>query len=126
MDDAREMFLRIALGRARAYRRGLLSALFAFRGNPSGWTSAVKLREAVKDAAWDDPEQEHDNYWICLLRDLCIKGLIEERQKKRNRKEPFRLKHLKYRLLSRGLSLCLESVAPDPDIEDDRAIVANP
>jgi hypothetical protein len=68
------------------------------------------------------PEQWGDEYWIRLLRDLRLKELIKERRKRRKRAEKFSLKQLKYRLGSRGLSLCLESAQPDPDIEDDRAI----
>jgi len=121
--DPEEMMRRIRTRQYRKYRRHLLLALFAMRGAPSGWTRAPKLRDAVKDRGVDDPEQERSEYWICLLRDLCIKGFIEERQRKRKRKERFSLKHLSYRLLSPGLSWCLESAPPDPDIEDDRISV---
>jgi len=121
--DYKEVQRRFTLTRDRKYRRLLLSALFATRGSPSSWTSATKLRDAVKDQPAEDPEQEHDQYWICLLRDLCIKGLVEERRRKIKRTETFSLKHLRYRLLSPGLSLCLGSTPPDPDIDDDRVVL---
>lgn len=109
--------------RDRHTRRNLLTAVHESIITPSGWVSAVTLRDMVKDNVIHHPDQEHDRYWIRLLRELCIKGLIEERRLTKLRNEEFALRHVEYRIQSRGLSLCLESIPPDPDIEDDRVII---
>jgi hypothetical protein len=120
--EQQQMRENIIRSRDRTLRKQLLAALFELRASPSGWTSATTLRDGVIGIDLDNAEQEQDDYWIGLLRDLHIKGLIEERQKPRKRGETFSLKHLEYRLLSPGLSLHLESAPPDPDIDDGRII----
>jgi hypothetical protein len=120
--DAKEFQRRTALLRDRRHRRRLLSELFLCRGSHSGWTSGERLSTAAYDSNWGGIDHDFDQYWICLLRDLCIKGFIEEKRKRLKRHEKFTLKHLRYRLLSPGLSLCLGSAPPDPDIDDDRAV----
>jgi hypothetical protein len=120
--EQEQMFERMTRCRDNALRKQLLTVLYELRITPSGWAPATALRDGVKGYDSVDAAEEREEYWIGLLRELCIKGLIEERQRPRKRGERFGLKHLEYRLLSRGLSLHLETAPPDPDIEDGRIV----
>jgi hypothetical protein len=104
----------------RRLRRLLLTAIFEARVTPSGWVGATTLHLMVNSESPEGMQFQNEVHCIGLLRDLTIKGLIEERQKDRLLNEPFGLKHLEYRMRSQGLSLHLESAPPDPDIDDDR------
>lgn len=112
-----------AKARDRRLRRQLLTALFECRASPSGWTGAVTLRDLAEAVFSDDQRFENEQHCIALLRDLLVKGLVEERQKTRRRDETFSLKHLEYRILGPGLNLHLEAAPPDPMIDDDRVPV---
>src|SRR5881227_3432451 len=87
----------ILRSRDRRNRRHLLAALFELRASPSGWSSAVTLRDAAEIMEPISGQEGHEDYWIGLLRDLQIKGLIEERQRRRKRNKAFSLRHLEYR-----------------------------
>jgi len=106
--------------RDRRLRRRLLTTIFELRTGRSGWASAELLRDVVNDVSPPDEGFETDQHCLGLLRDLEIKGLIQERQTKSRKGEKFGLGHLQYRILGLGISLENESVPPDPDIYDDR------
>jgi hypothetical protein len=109
-----------AMQRDRRLRRHLLTALYKCLSSPSGWTGAIKLQDIVNGLAPPDQGFEDDEHCLGLLRQLQIKGLIEERKTPRRRDERFGLRHVEYRILALGLSLHNESAPPDPDIDDDR------
>jgi hypothetical protein len=106
--------------RDRRLRKKLLVTLFDLRVNPSGWTGAVTLRDAVDAAISEDQRFESELHCIGLCRDLSISGLAEERLSSRRRGDNFGLHRLEYRITAAGLALILESAAPNPLVDDDR------
>jgi hypothetical protein len=118
--EAEKLSKSMARGRDRRLRKHLLKAVYECRISPSGWASAPTLYQSADEIPSESERFEDERHCIGLLRDLVIKGLIEERQTTRKPCEAFSLLHLEYRILARGLSLHLESVPLDPDIDDGR------
>ena len=106
--------------RDRRLRRALLSALhFAQKMNPSGFSGGMFLMDAAGPGS---DGFEGPTHALELLRQLVSKGLAEERLKVRRRGELFGLQHCEYRITAKGDSLWLETIPPDPDIDDDRVV----
>ncbi|MCC6425119.1 MAG: hypothetical protein IT447_16720 [Phycisphaerales bacterium] len=104
--------------RDRRLRRRLLETLYSARAfAPSGWygTRAMVDLLAAAGAAVED-----EAHAMGLLTDLVNKGLIELRDTRTRKLQPYGLGCLDARIVARGSSLVEETEPPDADIEDER------
>lgn len=107
--------------RDRRLRRRLLDVLHAARGGPSsGFISGTMLRDLYGDQSMARERCESDEHLMQLMRDLTNKGLVEGKDTRVYKREPWGLDVLEYRITATGSSLINETVTPDPDIDDAR------
>ncbi len=57
-----------------------------------------------------------------IATDLRLKGYITESDEREYKHDPDTIDYWHYAIAARGVSLIEQSIAPDPDIEDDRII----
>jgi hypothetical protein len=118
ISNAEKMAVRL---RDRRLRRLALEVIDQQKiSQDDGWASGRLVMDCVSSqvAAPDAPET--DERFLALLRDLVIKGYAEEEDARTHKTQVFGLDFLRYRITGVGISLVNCSVAPDPDIADDR------
>ncbi|MEL7167753.1 MAG: hypothetical protein AAGN64_00245 [Bacteroidota bacterium] len=104
----------------RRMRWAMLHVLYGRRGNDTGWTGGLTIRDEISGMPGFDLKD--DQHCVDLLRDLRIKGMVRERDTRRFENDRFCLEFLAYRLRPRGLSLYLQTIEPDPDVDDPRRV----
>ncbi len=102
-------------------RKLMLRTLFHARSTaPTGAIYGTGLMEEAESFASPGDRFEGEGHAIGLLRDLEAKGLVEVKDARTRRSQMFALSWLLCRITAKGISLKLETIPPDPDIDDER------
>lgn len=106
--------------RDRKLRKALLQGLYFTRREPDPRLIARTLVDVVNRTRHGDQRTEDDGHAMALLRDLSAKGLITIEHLTRHRGEAVGLDNMRATISATGTSLIEESIAADPDIDDER------
>lgn len=106
--------------RDRRLRRLLLLTLHNARNAPTGELGAQTLVDVVDASVAPDQRFEDEEHSLRLIRDLINKGLAVDRMLTRKKYERFGLRFLVMRVTDQGSRLINETLAADPDIDDER------
>lgn len=107
--------------RDRRLRKLVLLALHASRGEtPTGQLPARRVVDLVDSVARGSQRFESDRHALQLIADLEAKAYLAKEVRGLRRDEAFGLDHLWLKVTATGVSLVEQSIAPDPDVDDDR------
>lgn len=108
--------------RDRRLRRRLLQVLHLARNDsPTGYLSGGVMVELINNGQPREWQIKDERHAITLLRDLVDKALATEQiVGLRSNEEEISIRNLRCRITAAGKSLLLETLPPDPDIEDGR------
>jgi hypothetical protein len=106
--------------RDKRLRRRLLDALYTQRGN--GHCTGRFLLDALQMYLPPGDRFQSDAHILALLVDLVSKGYVAERDDRERHTDPNTIDYRSYVITGHGVSLIEQSIAADPDIEDDRII----
>jgi len=85
----------------------------------SGWITGRSVFDILKCTVGIDAPDD-DSHMLALLRDLTIKGWVEERDTRETTAQTFGLDFLQFKITGKGISLVNYSIPADPDIYDLR------
>lgn len=107
--------------RDKRLRRSILTALQnAKRYGINGDLDGITLRDVVNAGLPEQQGFEDEQHMIGLVRDLVGKAMVDEQRKDLRRGERYGLRHMRLKILDKGTRLLNETIAPDPDIDDER------
>lgn len=108
--------------RDERFRRNVLAALYLSRRNsPDGSLSGVALLDTANAPMAYDQKIEDPAEALTLIRDVCALGLAtEDAGESRRRGEIHQLRHCKFTITEKGVSLYLENIPPVPGVWDER------
>lgn len=104
----------------RRMRRHLLQAMHVLRGHGDGRVSGLMLLDMYGPDAGGTIKCRDEAHLLTLLGDLVRSGYAIQHRLERRKGQAWGIEFVEFEISAKGVSLIEESIAPHPDIEDQR------